>query len=157
MKSKSMNILLVDSDKDNCLFFREALIELPISAKLSTMNSGEHLVEYLKMNIQQLPDVLFIDLNLPNKNGFECVTEIKENEKLKHLSIVIYSSTYPKYADYERKLIVMLEHIEGLHYISRPDKLAQLKIDIYQVIRMVAEKKIKKVQRRNMSLTTASY
>jgi CheY-like chemotaxis protein len=41
----------------------------------------------------KLPDVLFLDLNMPRKNGFECLTEIKQNATLKNLPVVIFSTS----------------------------------------------------------------
>jgi CheY-like chemotaxis protein len=155
MKSKPLNILLANKDRDDCLFFQLALKELPISSNLSIVYNGEELIEFFLKNNQPHPDVLFIDLNLPQKKGFECLAKINGNEILKHLIIVMYSTSSPKCADYERKLIAMLHHIEALPYNSKPDKFTKLKIDIYQVLKMVAEKKLKKVKERDLYCTTA--
>src|ERR1017187_4447154 len=91
-----LNIIFADDDIDDRSFFEKALKELPISTNLTTVNDGEQLMKYLADNSEQLPDVLFIDLNMPRKNGFECIVEIRENEKLKDLSVVIFSTPYPQ-------------------------------------------------------------
>src|ERR1035437_4216788 len=96
-----LNILLADDDKDDRSFFEKALKEVSISTNLITVNDGEHLMKYLADNSEQLPNVLFLDLNMPRKNGFDCIVEIRENEKLKDLSVVIFSTSYPQNKVYE--------------------------------------------------------
>ena len=76
---KPMNILLADDDADDCFFFEKALREIPMATQLTTVNDGERLMDHLSKNMEQLPDVLFLDLNMPRKSGFECLTEITEN------------------------------------------------------------------------------
>ena len=73
MTSKQQNapisILLADDDADDRFFFGKALKELPISTELTTVEDGEKLMSYLLKNSEKLPDVLFLDLNMPRKNG----------------------------------------------------------------------------------------
>ncbi len=79
MNSKQLHILLADDDIDDCNFFDKALQALPISSNLTTVRDGERLMKYLGENSKQLPNVLFLDINMPRKSGFECLSEIKEN------------------------------------------------------------------------------
>lgn len=80
-----MNLLLADDDVDDCLFFKEALEELPINSNFSVVNNGEQLMKFLTDSQTTLPDILFLDLNMPRKNGMECLIEIRQNQKLKTL------------------------------------------------------------------------
>ena len=88
-------ILLADDD-DDCFFFQEALDELSISAHLTTVHNGEQLMQLLTETTALLPDVLFLDLNMPRKNGFECLLEIRSNEQLKQLPVVILSTSFDR-------------------------------------------------------------
>ena len=96
MSLGSLNILLADDDSDDCFFFKEALVGSPISTHLTTVPDGEHLMHLLLNKIDQLPDVLFLDLNMPRKNGFECLLEIKLISKLKLLPVVVLSTSFEK-------------------------------------------------------------
>jgi len=87
-----LNILLADDDKDDRYFFDRVLKEISIPTRLEVVNDGEDLMTYLIANSKKLPDVLFLDLNMPKKNGSECLSEIRNNEKLKHLPVIIYST-----------------------------------------------------------------
>ena len=71
MNTKQMNILLADDDIDDRNFFKDALKALPLTTSLSTVNDGDELMNYLLANTEQLPHVLFLDINMPAKNGFE--------------------------------------------------------------------------------------
>lgn len=86
----ALNILLVDDDKDDRFFFARALKALSIPTILVTISDGEQLMSYLSKNSEQLPDVLFLDLNMPRKNGNECLSEIKLNKKIKQLPVILY-------------------------------------------------------------------
>lgn len=133
MNSKPLKILLADDDIDDCHFFKEALESLPQSNKLIIVNDGEELMKYLLDNIPRLPHVLFLDINMPRKNGFECLSEIKINENLKDLPVVMYSTSGSKDA------INVLFKIGADVYIRKPSNFAQLVQVIHHALPMAAE------------------
>src|SRR6187455_1404935 len=106
------NLLLADDDIDDCIFFEYALEELPISTTLFTVNDGIHLMDFLSAKADNLPDVLFLDLNMPRKSGFECLTEIKLIDKLKDLPVIIFSTSL-------NMEVVDLLYERGAHYYIR--------------------------------------
>ena len=140
MNSKHLNILLAEDDQDDRDFFDKALKEIPIPTHLTTVYDGEQLMNYLYKNSEHLPNVLFLDLNMPRKNGFECLCEIKENAKLKDLLVVMFSTSYPRDSQYEEDMINRLLKIGAHDFIRKSDNLAQLKEFIHQVINRVVEK-----------------
>jgi CheY-like chemotaxis protein len=89
-----LKIILVDDDQDDHLIFGKALNELAIKTELISLPNGEKLMEHLSKNIRQLPDAIFLDLNMPRKNGAECLTEIKQNRKLYYIPVIIYSTDF---------------------------------------------------------------
>jgi CheY-like chemotaxis protein len=84
-------ILLADDDADDRNFFGEAVSIIREPARLVMVKDGEELMEYL--HVSPLPDLLFLDLNMPRKNGAQCLTEIKGNHLLAALPVVILSTT----------------------------------------------------------------
>lgn len=84
------SIILADDDRDDHDFFRDALSQINHTIKLSTVENGEELLSLLK---HYIPDFIFLDLDMPGKNGLECLTEIKNSEQLKRIPVVIFSST----------------------------------------------------------------
>ena len=85
------NILLADDDDDDRLLFTDVLREYAKEANLTFAHNGEHLMTLLRS--KDLPDVLFLDLNMPLKNGMECLEEIRGDEKLKELPVIIFSTS----------------------------------------------------------------
>lgn len=86
-------ILLADDDADDRFFFQKAVSYIPDLAKLEMVVDGEKLMHYLIANTAHLPDVVVIDLNMPRKNGIECLGEIKSNALLKHLTVIMWSTS----------------------------------------------------------------
>lgn len=86
-------ILLVDDDIDDCFFFKNTLSDLSISNHFTTVD-GVGLIKHLSKNSRNLPDILFLDLNMPSKNGFECLAELKLRKKLQHIPVIIYSTSF---------------------------------------------------------------
>ena len=129
-------LLLADDDKDDGFFFSRALQAIPISTELTIVDDGEKLMRYLSKNVKQLPDVLFLDLNMPRKNGSECLIEIKKDKILKELPVVIYSTAlHEDLAD--------LLYNNGAHYYIRKGSLEELEENIRFVLTLMVEKKFK--------------
>lgn len=87
------SILMADDDSDDQFFFQKAVQEISKDIKLEIVVDGEKLMNYLLANTSNLPEVVFIDLNMPRKNGMECLTEIKSNDLLKHLIVIMHSTS----------------------------------------------------------------
>jgi CheY-like chemotaxis protein len=82
MDNQPIHILLADDDESDRLLFIEAFEELEINTFVSTVNNGVQLMEVLNMENIKLPQLLFLDLNMPRKNGLECLKEIRNNKNL---------------------------------------------------------------------------
>ena len=91
---KTRHILLADDDRDDQLLFKESLEELSLSTQIETVQNGEQLMQLLNDEKEQLPDILFLDLNMPRKNGFICLSEIKRTERLKRVPVIIFTTSY---------------------------------------------------------------
>lgn len=139
-------ILLADDDLDDCRFFREALEALPFSTSENVVNDGEELMQLLTNNIEKLPQVLFLDLNMPRKSGFRCLTEIKNNARLEKIPVVIISTSYdPGVAE-------ALYQNGASYYIRKPIGFSQQQELISLAIRLITVKKILRPDRGNFLL-----
>lgn len=134
MNFKQLYILLADDDMDDCFFFKEAIEELRLSIHLTTVHDGEQLMEKLIKSTAKLPDVLFLDLNMPRKNGFECLTEIKNNHKLKQLPVIIFSTSF------EQEVINLLFKNGAQYFIRKPAEFSQFKKIIHQSLIHISQK-----------------
>lgn len=121
MEKDFIHIILADDDEDDRMFFTDAFEELKISTKVQTCNDGVELMNYLNKDDSVLPNVLFLDLNMPMKNGIECLHEIKADKRFDDIIIAIYSTSSSE------------EHIEETFicganiYIKKPSDFSELK------------------------------
>lgn len=86
-----LRVLFVDDDTDESYLFNEALEHAGLDIELSRAKNGNDLLTFLN-NEPLLPDLVFIDLNMPYKDGLEALTEIRKQHKFKELPLIIYST-----------------------------------------------------------------
>ena len=128
MENEVLFILLADDDADDRLFFKEAMEEINPDTLVSFVNDGSQLMYFLNQPGIRLPDIIFLDLNMPVKNGMDCLKEIRTNERFKDLLIVIYSTSG---SDQD----VQEAFVHGANsYIKKPNNFADLKASLAQVI-----------------------
>lgn len=88
---KATSILLVDDDADDQIYFRDAVSELRKTLKCEIANNGREALDYIEKI--QLPDCIFLDLNMPVMNGYECLAYLKTEERYKHIPVVIFTTS----------------------------------------------------------------
>jgi CheY-like chemotaxis protein len=88
-----MYILMADDDKDDFLILKQAAEKTGNTFNISYAANWMDLWRHL---IKQQPDILFLDLNMPVKDGFECLETLRADKNFKTLSIVIYSTSLAK-------------------------------------------------------------
>lgn len=123
-----IQIFLADDDEDDRNFFTEAITELKMEHKVTTFKDGKDLMDYLENPDAKLPHVLFLDLNMPCKTGFDCLKEIRANNRFKDISIAIYSTSSSE-KDIEETFV------GGANiYIKKPNDFSKLKKVIKDVV-----------------------
>ena len=132
MLTTPLNLLLSDDDADDCIFFKEALAELPVSATLTTVNDGVQLMELLLTKDQPLPHLLYLDLNMPRKNGFDCLIEIRQHEKLQQLPVIIFSTSF------NNQVVDQLYDCGATYYMRKPAEFSCLKKVISKSIDIIS-------------------
>jgi CheY-like chemotaxis protein len=85
------DILLIDDDIDDVELFLEAINTLSLDSKFSYDTNPVKALEELK-NTDKLPDLLFIDINMPCLNGFELLKKLRNETRLKHIEVILISS-----------------------------------------------------------------
>ena len=114
------NVLLAEDDEDDVHLFKTVLAELNQDILVTVTTDGNLLMAFLNQ-ASTLPEMIFLDLNMPYKNGFECLREIRGNEKWNSIKIFVLStSTQP-------------QHIEDSYkggadlYLAKPTSYTQFK------------------------------
>lgn len=91
-ESEFKHIILADDDSDDRDLFKEALSFIHPLAQVETRCDGEDLMDGLATTAK-VPDVIFLDLNMPRKNGKECLIELRADVKFRETPIVIYTTS----------------------------------------------------------------
>jgi CheY-like chemotaxis protein len=128
-----LELFLADDDTDDCMFFKEALDELPVEVNLTVVGDGVELMELLSQPGGAFPHAIYLDLNMPRKNGFECLLELKKDERLKLLPIFIYSTSI------NSDMVERVYKSGASHYIRKPAEFQALKNVIMKSIRLIPE------------------
>ncbi len=100
---RAFHILMADDDPDDCLLVKDALAENRSTVALRFVTDGEDLMNYLNRHGKyrseeafQRPDLIFLDLNMPLKDGREALKEIKADKTLKLIPVVVLSTSKVK-------------------------------------------------------------
>ncbi|NNF20187.1 MAG: response regulator [Flavobacteriaceae bacterium] len=139
MNNKPLHIVLADDDDDDRLLFTEALEETSIAATVTTFDNGVDLMAYL-ISDEPLPDIIFLDLNMPLMNGEECLRDIRNEPDLKRIPIIIYSTSL----DLDK--VKTLRKRGANYYIQKPAYFHQLKMVLQRSIESVMEEGEKTAQ-----------
>lgn len=128
MENDYINIILADDDVDDRLFFTDAFDELGMNTKVITYCDGVELMDFLNSEDAIMPNVLFLDLNMPKKSGIECLNEIKASNKMSEIAIAIYSTSASE-EDIEETFVL------GANiYIKKPSDFKALKKVLAEVV-----------------------
>lgn len=94
---KPIHILLVEDNQGDVFMTIEALEERKIVTRISVVNDGKEAIDFLEKNGSYLdaeyPDLILLDINLPKKNGHEVLTHIKNSEKIKHIPVIMLTTS----------------------------------------------------------------
>jgi CheY-like chemotaxis protein len=112
-------LFLIDDDIDDQEIFKSALAKVEGSFEVLTANNGQEALQLLAMR-SVLPDYIFVDLNMPRMGGLQFLKEIKKSDSLKHIPVIIYS-TSANPADMERT-----RELGAVHFITKPARFSEL-------------------------------
>ena len=114
-------VLLVDDDTDDRELFADAIAEIDANVKVLILHGGKQLLDFLFAPDQQLPDILFLDINMPVKNGFECLEEIRAHETTKDICVIMFSTSHGR-LDVDKSYSLGADG-----YIQKPFSLSEMR------------------------------
>ncbi|HYH13639.1 MAG TPA: response regulator [Flavisolibacter sp.] len=119
------SIIVADDDSDDRLFLEDVLREIAPTKSVTSVKDGQ---ELLSLFTHFVPDFLFLDLEMPRKNGLECLKEIRNNPDTKDLPIVVFSST-------NRDYNIDVAYEMGAHlFFSKPNSYDDLKLAMQNIL-----------------------
>lgn len=124
-------IYLADDDEDDRELFVDALREVDPTVILTQAEDGMQLMDILSTIRDPIPEVLFLDINMPGKGGFECLEEIRKQQgSLKEINIIILSTSNDP-DDIERAL-----ELGATFYAVKPNRFDVLKSFVKEVLQI---------------------
>lgn len=128
MTARPIEILLVEDNLGDVLLTREAFKEAKVLNNLSVVNDGVEALAYLRQqgsfSDSVRPDLILLDLNLPKKDGREVLTELKADERLREIPVVVLTTSQAE------NDIAQVYRAQANYYITKP-------VDLDQFVRAV--------------------
>jgi CheY-like chemotaxis protein len=114
-------MLIVEDNEDERFFMIEGFRQSDLYEIVGEAENGNQMLELLRQGSVSLPDVILSDLNMPGKNGYEVITDIKANNGLSHIPVVILT-TAPLIPFAER-----CKKLGACAYFTKPDTFIEYK------------------------------
>jgi CheY-like chemotaxis protein len=130
MHLHQMKIALVDDDHEDIALFEEAFKMVESKNSLHSFSSAEEFFSFISLKDGTIPDLIFLDLNMPKINGIEMLKMIRDDTRLKNVSIAIYSTSS------SQDNIETTLNLGANIYITKPVSFQALKAIIAKVMKI---------------------
>jgi two-component system, response regulator len=118
MNTEPMEILLVEDNEDDIVLEQEALADAKLVNLMYVVRDGEEAMAYLrrqgKYQNAPMPGLILLDINMPKKNGFEVLKEIKADPSLMHVPVIMLTTS-------DREADIVKSYAKGAcSFITKP-------------------------------------
>lgn len=121
------HLLIIDDDIEDQEIFIEAVKEVNGGIECSTSTSGEEALNQLSRGLKK-PDLIFLDLNMPKLNGKQVLKEIKTSSNLRHIPVIMYSTSFaPRDID-------EISQIGASHHLLKPSRFNELCVALSSIL-----------------------
>jgi CheY-like chemotaxis protein len=118
---RKIKIFIVEDNEDERLFLKEGFIHSGLYEITGEAENGDEMLGLLRLSPSSLPDVILSDLNMPVRNGYEVITDIKTISSLSHIAVIILTTApLSPYAERCKKL-------GACAYYTKPDTFLEYK------------------------------
>jgi len=128
---KRITIFIADDDEDDKKLFIESAKEVNENITCITASDGQEALKFLRDEHNPLPDYIFLDLRMPRISGKKCLEEIRNDKRLHHIPVFIYTTSR------DVKDSTELKKDGAVHFITKPVNPN----DIYYILSVVLEEK----------------
>jgi CheY-like chemotaxis protein len=98
MTSQPVEILLVEDNEDDAVIIQEVFSDMRLATLINVVRDGEEALAYLqrtgKYKVVRMPDIVLLDINMPKKNGFEVLEEMKKDPRLQSLPVIMLTTSH---------------------------------------------------------------
>lgn len=119
-----IKVLFVDDDADDRMLFQSAMDEIHPACALVTASNGVEALRMLSTAGEDLPDVIFMDINMPQMNGRELLLRIRDSQEFRQVPVVVFSTST------SRDDRQYMQEIGAHSYLVKPVSYSQLCVDL---------------------------
>lgn len=120
--------MIIDDDEDDRFFFKEVVTKMLGSVECMEANGCEQAIEFLRTALQ-LPHYIFLDINMPRVDGRECLKQLKSDVSLKHIPVIMYSTSFSK------ETIKEFQTLGASNYLNKPTDINKLSAQILEAVK----------------------
>lgn len=133
---RKYKIIIVENDEDEQVFMKEGFDKTDHFNILALLQNGNDLFDWLHENPNQLPDLILSDLNMPGKNGYDVITEVKETPHIAHIPVIITSTSSTP------SIIEKCLQMGAAYYMVKPETFVQYEPYVQQLYKVLVDNKI---------------
>jgi CheY-like chemotaxis protein len=134
MENPARTCLLIDDDLDDQEIFTLALEKADRNFTCVIANNGFEGLKYLNNKANPLPHYIFLDLNMPLMNGKECLVEIKKQSFLRHIPVIIYTTSSLQ------DDVIQTRKLGAADFITKPPSIPDLSAKLVAVFKSLKER-----------------
>lgn len=135
---KKYRIVIVENDEDEQYFMKEGFDAAGLFHIMAQLHNGDHLLQWLADIDEPLPDLVLTDLNMPGKNGYDILDELKANPAYAHLPIIITSTSAAP------SIIDKCLQKGAADYMVKPDTFVEYEPFVKKLYNLITEKELLK-------------
>ena len=135
---RKYRIVIVENDEDEQFFMKEGFDQAGTFEILSMVSNGDALFQWLEGHPQQLPDLILSDLNMPGKNGYDIITEVRDTPAYAHIPVIITSTSSTK------SFIDKCLAFGAADYLVKPETFIEYVPFVERLYKLISEKALVK-------------
>lgn len=143
-----IDFLLVDDDNDDSDLIFEVIKEIDSNIQYTYATEGAEAFQILENNYK--PSIIFLDINMPGMNGWQCLVKLKSNEKFKDIPVVMYSTS-----SYQHEIEKAFE-LGALAFFTKPNHYSLLKKNMKMVLDAIYNNALDKLNKTVLESITPS-
>lgn len=133
---KKYKIIIVENDEDEQLFMKEGFDAAGLFIIVAQLKNGDALLEWLTGHPQELPDVILSDLNMPGKNGYDVIADLKNDPFHSYIPVIITSTSSTK------TIIDKCLSLGAADYVVKPETFVEYVPYVKNLYRLIEEKQL---------------
>ena len=135
---KKYKIVIVENDEDEQMFMKEGFDSTGLFDIMGQVKNGDALLEWLNENSNGLPHIILSDLNMPGKNGYDVINDIKNDAAYSHIPVIITSTSSTK------TIIDKCLSMGAADYIVKPETFVEYIPYVKKLYTLIEEKQLAK-------------